>query len=36
VLEMIMVTPGQMGDSAVGEQFGRLVEEIVVPKKTPD
>ncbi len=36
VLEMIMVTPAQMSDSAVGEQFGRLVREIVVPKKTPD
>jgi exosortase len=36
VLEMIMVTPAQMSDSAVGEQFGRLVQGIVVPKETPD
>jgi exosortase len=34
VLEMIMVTPPQVGDSAVEEQFGRLVPEIVVPKET--
>ncbi len=34
VLEVIMVTPAQMSDAAVEEQFGRLVREIVDPKKT--
>jgi exosortase len=36
VLEVIMVTPAQMSDAAVEEQFGRLARELVVPKKTSE